>query len=132
MSDPSIPPPTYNQEPAYSPYTGFTASAQYSPYALNPGQQEAPLPNVMPLEGDSYIKKYWRPIMAWQYLIVCMFDFIGGPVTSMYFFSDNQQAFQAWTSLTLQGGGLYHIAMGAIIGVTAWSRGQEKMRGIEK
>lgn len=32
-----------------------------------------------------------------------------------------------WNPLTLQGGGLYHLAMGAVIGITAWSRGQEKI-----
>lgn len=34
---------------------------------------------------------------------------------------------EAWSPLTLQGAGLFHLAMGAILGVTAWSRGQEKM-----
>ena len=34
-----------------------------------------------------------------------------------------------WTPLTLQGGGLYHIAMGAIIGVSAYGRTQEKLNG---
>jgi hypothetical protein len=31
--------------------------------------------------------------------------------------------------LTLQGAGLFHIAMGAIIGVAAWGRTQEKLNG---
>ena len=31
-----------------------------------------------------------------------------------------------WQSLTLQNGGLIHLAFGAILGVTAWTRGQEK------
>lgn len=34
---------------------------------------------------------------------------------------------EAWSPLTLQGAGLFHLAMGGILGVTAWSRGQEKM-----
>ena len=31
-----------------------------------------------------------------------------------------------WQSLTLQGGGLFHIAFGAILGAAAWTRGMEK------
>jgi hypothetical protein len=34
-----------------------------------------------------------------------------------------------WQPLTLQGAGLFHIAMGAIIGVAAWGRTQEKLGG---
>jgi hypothetical protein len=30
----------------------------------------------------------------------------------------------------LQGAGLYHLAMGAILGITAWSRGQERIRSM--
>jgi hypothetical protein len=36
----------------------------------------------------------------------------------------------AWEPLTLQGAGLFHVAMGAILGVTAWSRGREKLAGV--
>ena len=32
-----------------------------------------------------------------------------------------------WNPLTLQGGGLFHISMGAVLGVAAWTRGQEKL-----
>jgi K+ transporter len=32
-----------------------------------------------------------------------------------------------WQSLTLQNGGFFHIAMGAVLGVAAWTRGQEKL-----
>ena len=34
---------------------------------------------------------------------------------------------QAWQSLTLANGGLIHIAFGAILGVAAFSRGQDKV-----
>ena len=39
-------------------------------------------------------------------------------------------AFRQWAPITLQGGGLFHVAMGAVLGVSAWSRGQEKMAGV--
>jgi hypothetical protein len=34
--------------------------------------------------------------------------------------------YTAWESLTLSNGGLIHLAFGAILGVTAWTRGMEK------
>jgi hypothetical protein len=36
-----------------------------------------------------------------------------------------------WQPLTLQGGGLIHISFGAILGVAAWTRGQEKVEAIK-
>jgi len=32
-----------------------------------------------------------------------------------------------WQPLSLQGGGLLHIAFGAIMGITSWGRTQEKL-----
>jgi hypothetical protein len=33
----------------------------------------------------------------------------------------------AWKSITLDNGGLIHLAFGAILGITSWTRGQEKI-----
>lgn len=73
---------------------------------------------------DSWIKQYWRPSIAWQYFAVCIFDFIIFPAAAMYFTG------QPWNPLTLKEGGFYHMAMAAIIGVAAWTRGQEKIQRI--
>jgi hypothetical protein len=35
----------------------------------------------------------------------------------------------AWQPITLQGAGLFHLSMGAIIGVAAFGRTQEKLAG---
>jgi hypothetical protein len=70
---------------------------------------------------ESWIKQYWRPAIAWQYLAVCLFDFIIFPAAYMYFSQ------QQWNPITLKEGGFYHLAMAAIIGVAAWTRGQEKI-----
>lgn len=82
---------------------------------------------------EHWSNKKWRPAMAWMYMIVCVFDFIIAPVLwsilqSMYKGNVTEQ----WVPLTLQGAGLFHMAMGAIVGVTAWSRGQEKLAGVEQ
>lgn len=66
--------------------------------------------------------------MAWQYMIVCFFDFIGGPLMTAWLSAYKNIPYQAWKSLTLDNSGLYHLAMGAIIGVAAWSRGKEKIQ----
>ena len=34
-----------------------------------------------------------------------------------------------WQPLTLQGAGLYHIAMGAVLGIAAYGRTKEKVAG---
>jgi len=73
---------------------------------------------------ESWIKQYWRPLMSYQYLAVCVFDFIVFPAASMHFLG------QQWDPLTLKESGFYHLAMATIIGVSAYTRGQEKIKRI--
>lgn len=80
---------------------------------------------------EDWMEKKWRPAMGWMYMCVCAFDFIGFPilwsVIQFWEVMPENDAFRQWNPLTLQGAGLFHVAMGAVLGVTAWSRGQEKM-----
>ncbi|MCK9369294.1 holin family protein [Candidatus Dojkabacteria bacterium] len=79
---------------------------------------------------EDWMNRKWRPAMAWMYLIVCVIDFIVFPVLwslLQAFFSGVVTT--AWLPLTLQGGGLFHLAMGAVLGIAAWSRGKEKIVG---
>jgi len=68
--------------------------------------------------------------MAWQYFVVCLYDFLFGPLINQYIHlrvpvsTDIPQ----WVPLTLQGGGMYHIAMGAMVGIYAWTRTLEKLK----
>jgi hypothetical protein len=82
---------------------------------------------------EDWINKKWRPMMGWQYMAVCVFDFILFPILyAILQFWETQaanDAFRQWEPITLQGAGLYHMAMGAVLGIAAWSRGQEKMAG---
>lgn len=82
-------------------------------------------------EAESWMQKKWRPMMAMMYMSVCACDFILFPIlwTIVQFWEVQaaNDAFRQWQPLTLQGGGLFHMAMGAVLGITAWSRGQEKM-----
>jgi hypothetical protein len=83
---------------------------------------------------EDWMTKKWRPMMAIMYMTACLFDFVFFPImfTIVQFWevSAANDAFRQWAPITLQGGGLFHVAMGAVLGVSAWSRGQEKMAGV--
>ena len=70
--------------------------------------------------------------MAWNYAIIVFFDFMLGPILLGIYSLATHQPYIQWQPLTIQGGGMFHIAMGAVIGVSAWSRGQEKINGSEQ
>lgn len=77
---------------------------------------------------ESWINSKWRPAMGWLYMATCAFDFVIAPVLwSIIQALLNGNVSSQWNPITLQGAGLYHLAMGAVLGVAAWSRGQEKM-----
>jgi hypothetical protein len=78
------------------------------------------------IRDETWFNSTWRPAMAWQYMAVCIFDFILAPIlTGLY--SAYMHEYHAWEPLSTGHGGLYHVAMGAVLGITVWSRGQEKM-----
>jgi hypothetical protein len=85
-------------------------------------------------EEESWMQKKWRPLMAMMYMCVCACDFIifhiGFTIVQFWEVAIQNDAFRQWAPLTLQGGGLFHMAMGAVLGITAWSRGQEKIAGV--
>ena len=83
-------------------------------------------------QEEHWVKAYWRPAMGWLYMAMCAFDFIIFPIFSMMQpiimkIWKVEMAYTAWKSITLDNGGLIHLAFGAILGVAAWSRGQEKI-----
>jgi len=86
-------------------------------------------------EDEHWVKAYWRPAMGWLYMAICLMDFIGFPLITMFLpviFKGLgvQITYTAWQSLTLSNGGLIHLAFGAILGVTSFMRGQEKLAKI--
>jgi hypothetical protein len=80
---------------------------------------------------EDWTTRKWRPMMAWMYMIICILDFAIFPIlwSILQAYYDGQVVNQ-WDPLTLKGAGLFHMAMGAVLGVAAWSRGQEKMAGV--
>ena len=79
---------------------------------------------------EDWMNSKWRPMMGWMYMGVCIFDFVLAPVLwsltqAMFHGGVNVQ----WQPLTLQGAGLFHISMGAVLGLAAYGRTQEKLAG---
>ena len=83
-------------------------------------------------KNDDWFFRKWRPAMAWMYMAICIFDFIIGPIFYAWFawYTKDLADFGEWQPLTLMGGALFHASMGAIIGVSAWGRTQEKLNGV--
>jgi hypothetical protein len=79
---------------------------------------------------EDWLQKRWRPLMAGMYLAVCVCDFVIFPVLwSLIQVIGDGKVESQWSPITLQGAGLFHMAMGAILGIAAWGRTQEKMAG---
>lgn len=102
------------------------------------------------LPKKASVFQQWRHFAAYIYLLICVFDFILmpiayeawhralGPVELIQASKDLDPAAQVeviktfsqqerWQPLTLGETGLFHIAFGAILGVAAWTRGNEKI-----
>lgn len=105
---------------------------------------------------DPFYTKAWRPIAAYIYLLICLCDFMIMPI--YYEYANNRVRAQQyvelalkfegpvaqleslktlketreWDPVTLKSNGLFHMAFGAILGVSAWTRGKEKIERVRK
>ena len=81
-------------------------------------------------DNTDWINKKWRPVMGWVYMMTCTCDFVVFPVLwSLLQAMSKGSVTSQWQPLTLQGAGLYHIAMGAVLGIAAYGRTKEKIEG---
>ena len=79
---------------------------------------------------EDWMNSKWRPMMAWSYMLTCIADFVLFPILwSLLQAVSKGQVNVQWQPITLQGAGLYHIAMGAVLGIAAYGRTQEKLGG---
>ena len=78
---------------------------------------------------EDWMNSKWRPMMGWMYMLVCTFDMILFPVLWSLLQTFTHTPITQWNPLTLQGAGLFHIAMGAVLGIAAFGRTQEKLGG---
>lgn len=102
---------------------------------------------------DEWYQKWWRPAVAGVYLMILILDFAVMPiiyeldrpdpasaVTLALQFENPGAQVQAlqtlqsqrnWSPITILGGGLFHVAMGAILAGSAITRGMEKRQRIQ-
>jgi ABC-type phosphate transport system permease subunit len=82
-------------------------------------------------KAEDWMTTKWRPMMAITYMAINICDFILFPIlwSAIQFFETQaaNDAFRQWEPLTLQGGAFIHMAFGAILGIAAYTRGQEKI-----
>jgi hypothetical protein len=82
-------------------------------------------------DSTDWINKKMRPMMGWIYMLTCTCDFVLFPILwSLLQAMSSGQVTSQWNPLTLQGAGLYHIAMGAVLGIAAYGRTKEKVAGV--
>jgi hypothetical protein len=80
-------------------------------------------------KDEDWMQKKWRPAMGWMYMMICTLDMGIFPVLWSILQTVQGQAITQWQPLTLQGAGLFHLAMGAVLGIAAFGRTQEKIAG---
>lgn len=132
---PPLPMPDPMAAPMATPMPAYTPPPMSQPAAQNNTISNFEMPDVpesAAKESEHWVKAYWRPAMGWLYMLICLCDFVVFPAVAMFlpvFFKGLgvQMVYTAWVSLTLSNGGLIHMAFGAILGVAAYGRTQEKV-----
>lgn len=104
--------------------------------------------------SNKWYQQVWLPFAAATYIAICIFDFIIMPITvsvhnsrienavfvalekkDIVSFADGlskaNQAQRQWNPLTLLGGGMFHLAFGALLTGGAVTRGFAKKSEIE-
>jgi hypothetical protein len=79
--------------------------------------------------SEHWLTSKWRPAMGWMYMAVCTMDMIIFPIIWSIAQVITKQPISQWDPLTLRGAGLFHMAMGAVLGIAAFGRTQEKVAG---
>jgi hypothetical protein len=85
--------------------------------------------SVSEQKKEDWMNSKWRPMMGWMYMAICTADFMMFPILWSLTQTILKQPITQWQPLTLQGAGLFHIAMGAVLGIAAMGRTQEKLAG---
>jgi len=104
---------------------------------------------------EGWYKKYWRPMLAAVYAVIVVFDFLVMPIIleinntkytaqqavelSLQYTDASAQTSalsiftntRTWNPLTLMGGGMFHLAFGALLTGAAVTRGMEKKQHAE-
>jgi hypothetical protein len=114
------------------PSAGFATAANNNTSGQAAGAMHSGGESTVALDKDAqdWINKKWRPVMGWIYMLTCTMDFVIFPILwSLLQALSKGSVTSQWQPLTLQGAGLYHIAMGAVLGIAAYGRTKEKVEG---
>lgn len=85
------------------------------------------------MKKEDWMNTKWRPAMGWMYMAVCICDFILFPIlwSIVQALDHDGVVTSQWQPITLQGSGLFHMAMGAVLGIAAYGRTKEKLQGVQ-
>jgi hypothetical protein len=123
----------FGQAPAQSRETYSAQQDQAAMLKSGGGAMQEGQANVLVSTDDkfgNFINSRWRPLFAMMYLLACTCDFVIFPILwSLLQALNAGQVTSQWMPLTLQGAGLFHIACGAVLGIAAYGRTQEKVAG---
>lgn len=114
------------------PSQGFATASNNNTSTQAAGAMHSGGESTVALDKDAtdWINKKWRPVMGWVYMLTCTADFVLFPILwSLLQALSKGSVTSQWQPLTLQGAGLYHIAMGAVLGIAAYGRTKEKVEG---
>ena len=135
VADPTMtqfPSPNYaNQTPTFGSTNNINQSNSSTPVLTGAAPSNAASDaDVLVKADEHWVNSKWRPAMGWLYMATCLFDFILFPIlwSILQALTKGSVTIQ-WQPLTLQGAGLYHIAMGAVLGIAAYGRTKEKLSG---
>ena len=121
FGSPTSSPSSFGAQPPQGSTVGQAAGAMHSG-----GESTVKLDKA----AEDWINKKWRPVMGWVYMMTCTMDFVVFPVLwSLLQALSHGSVNSLWQPITLQGAGLYHIAMGAVLGIAAYGRTKEKVEG---
>ena len=111
--------------------SGVSGTQQPQPSLTAAGSNAAQDADVLVANDNTdWINKKWRPVMGWVYMLTCTCDFVLFPILwSILQALTHGNVTSQWQPVTLQGAGLYHIAMGAVLGIAAYGRTKEKVAG---
>ena len=82
---------------------------------------------------NTTIHEFWRDSAGVTKLFICIVDFFIATLMrniGMLMMSDEiKMNTSRWTPLTLQGGAMFHLSFGAILGATSWNKHKEGSNG---
>ena len=126
--EPIVAKPAMDQLPAATKGAAASIPTTYNDSSFS----RSPAPAAPQLSEAAQLAKIELEKKQWCYMVICCLDMAVFPVLWSVVQVMVKSPLTQWNPLTLQGAGLFHLAMGAVLGIAAWSRGQEKIQGVTK